>query len=149
MDGYYVESVICVVLGFLWLLWRRRSLTHLQNLKDSAWKVSQKWKYNLLLVVKYAPYLHFSDLLYYRSNTEAVAQRCSVKKVFLEIWQDSQENTCVSLFFNKIKKRFWYRCFRVNFGKFLRTPFLTEHLWWLLLVIFAGNLRVNKIIRFP
>ena len=30
---------------------------------------------------------------------EAVDQRCSVKKVFLEISQNSQENTCV--FFNK------------------------------------------------
>ena len=26
--------------------------------------------------------------------TEAVAQTCSVKKVFLEIYQTSQENTC-------------------------------------------------------
>ena len=29
-----------------------------------------------------------------------------------------------------------YRCFYVNFAKFLRTPFLTEHLWWLLLKLF-------------
>ena len=43
-----------------------------------------------------------------------------------------------SLFFNKVaglrsatllKKRLWHRCFPVNFVKFLRTPFLTEHLW--------------------
>ena len=27
-------------------------------------------------------------------TAEAVAGRCSVKKVFLEIWQDSQENNC-------------------------------------------------------
>ena len=27
-------------------------------------------------------------------NIEAVAQRCSFKKVFLDIWQNSQENTC-------------------------------------------------------
>ena len=27
-------------------------------------------------------------------SIEAVAQRCSVKKVFWEIWQNSQENTC-------------------------------------------------------
>ena len=27
-------------------------------------------------------------------TTEAVAQRCSVKKVFLEISENSQENTC-------------------------------------------------------
>ena len=28
---------------------------------------------------------------------EAVAQRCSVKKVFLEVSQNSQENTCASV----------------------------------------------------
>ena len=40
---------------------------------------------------------------------EAVAQRYSVK---------------MSLFFNLIKKRFWYRCVPVNFGKFLKNTFL-------------------------
>ena len=44
-----------------------------------------------------------------------------------------------SLFLNKVtglspatllKKRLWCRCFLVNFAKFIRTPFLTEHLWW-------------------
>ena len=53
------------------------------------------------------------------------------------------KHLCQSLFFNKVaglrtatllKKRLWHRCFPVNFAKFLRTPFLTEHLWWLLLV---------------
>ena len=47
-----------------------------------------------------------------------------------------------SLFFNKVgglrpvtllKMRLWHRCFAVNFAKFLRTPFLIEHLRWLLL----------------
>ena len=37
--------------------------------------------------------------------TETVAQRCSVKKVFLEILQNSQENTCQSLFLNKVEKQ--------------------------------------------
>ena len=32
-----------------------------------------------------------------------------------------------------LKKRFWYRRFPVSFAKFLRTPFLTEHLRWPLL----------------
>ena len=27
-----------------------------------------------------------------------------------------------------LKKRLWHRCFLVNFAKFLKTPFLTEHL---------------------
>ena len=32
---------------------------------------------------------------------------------------------------NFIKKRLWHRCFPMNFVKFLRTPFLTEHIRWL------------------
>ena len=55
---------------------------------------------------------------------EAVVWRCSVKKVFLKISQNSQENTCarVSLL---IKFQVWglYRCFPVNFAKFSGTPF--------------------------
>ena len=37
--------------------------------------------------------------------TEEVVQRCSVKKVFLEISQNSQENTCarVSFLINEVK----------------------------------------------
>ena len=30
-----------------------------------------------------------------------------------------------------LKKRLWHRCFPLNFAKFLRTPFFTEHLRWL------------------
>ena len=48
-----------------------------------------------------------------RNLLKAVAQRCSVKNVFLE--------------------RLWHNCFLVNFVKFLRTLFYIEHLWWLLL----------------
>ena len=72
-------------------------------------------------------------------TTEAVVQRCSLKKVFLEILQNSQESTCVRVsFFNKIaglradtllKKRPGTGVnFPVNFTKFLRTPFFIEHL---------------------
>ena len=54
------------------------------------------------------------------------------------------KHLCQSLFFNKVaglrpvtllKKKFWYRCFPANFAKFVRTPFLAEYLWWLLLII--------------
>ena len=68
-----------------------------------------------------------------------------MKKVFLEISQNSEENTCARVsFLNKVagsgpatllKKRIWCRCFPLNFAKFLKTSFLTEHLWWLLLVV--------------
>ena len=33
------------------------------------------------------------------------------------------------------KKRLWCKCFPVDFVKFLRIPFLTEHLRWLLLIL--------------
>ena len=35
-------------------------------------------------------------------SLETVVRRCSVKKVFLEIFQNSQENTCVIPFLNKV-----------------------------------------------
>ena len=73
------------------------------------------------------------DLLYPSVNefrfveiTEAVVQKCSVKKVFLKMSQNSQENIRVRVLRppTLLKKRFWHRCFPVNFAKFLRTPFL-------------------------
>ena len=74
---------------------------------------------------------------------EAVAQRCSVKKVFLKNSQNSQENTCARVSFliklqtlgvrpaTLLKKRLWHRCFPGSFAKVLKITFLTEHLWWL------------------
>ena len=44
-----------------------------------------------------------------------------LKKVFLKILRNWQEkHLCQSLFF---KKTLWYRCFLVNFARFLRTTF--------------------------
>ena len=89
---------------------------------------------------------HLSRILLLK-KTEAVARGYSVKTVFLEILQNSQE-LCQSLFFNKVaglrpatllKKRLWHRHFPVNFVKFLRTPFFTEHLRWLLLKRGSGT----------
>ena len=85
-------------------------------------------------------------------SLKAVVQRCSVKKVLLEISQNSQENTCARVSFliklqasgirstTLLKKRLWHWCFSLNFAKFLRTLFLTEHLWWLLLIFIISNL---------
>ena len=70
--------------------------------------------------------------------TEAAVQKCSVKKVSLEISQNSHEDTCDKFSFliklqarpaTLLKKRICRRCLPVNFVKFLRTPFLTEHAW--------------------
>ena len=76
-------------------------------------------------------------------NIEAVVSRCSFKKVFLTFFSKFKgKHLRQDLFLNKVaglrpttllKKRLWHRCFSVNFKKFLRTPFLTAHLQWLLL----------------
>ena len=70
----------------------------------------------------------FSFMFLIRRCAEAVAQRCSVKKVFLEISQNSQENTCARI-------SFWHRCFPVNFVRFLRTRISIKHLWLLLYLL--------------
>ena len=71
----------------------------------------------------------------------------------LKIWKNLHENFCVGVSFkpdacNFIKKRLRYRCFFVNFGKRLRTPFLQNNSEWLHLnlsepmyqnIIFANN----------
>ena len=88
-----------------------------------------------------------SEISGHVQNTEAVVRRCSVKKTFLEISQNSHESTCAIASFSiklqastplkhqktlqgleacmqLFKKRLWHRSFPVNFAKFLRTPFL-------------------------
>ena len=66
---------------------------------------------------------------------------CSVRKgVLRNFAKFTRKHLYQSLSFNKVaglrpapllKKRPWHRCFPVNFVKFVRTPFLTEHLRWL------------------
>ena len=78
--------------------------------------------------------------------SEAVAQNCSVKKVFLEISQNSQENNCArvsesrfkSQACNFIKGETLEQVFSCEFCEISRTPFLKEHLWWLLLQFLGG-----------
>ena len=76
-------------------------------------------------------------------------QRCSMKKGVLRIFAKfTGKQLCQSLFFNKVagprpatllKKRLWHRCFPVNFTKFLRSSFFTEHLW-----MTASDMTINK-----
>ena len=65
-------------------------------------------------------------------KSEAVIRRCSVKKVFSEILQNSQKNTCARDSFSK--NSLWHRCFPVNFVKFLKTPFWQNSFGWLLML---------------
>ena len=54
---------------------------------------------------------------------EAVVQRCSVKKVFLKISQNSQENTCARVYFNFIKKETLAQVFSCEFCKSFKNIF--------------------------
>ncbi|KAK8751963.1 hypothetical protein OTU49_011363 [Cherax quadricarinatus] len=42
IDGYYVESVILVIFGFLWMKWGLKTIKRIQNLPTSAWTVSKR-----------------------------------------------------------------------------------------------------------
>ena len=67
-------------------------------------------------------------------HTEVVVRRYSVKMVFLEISQNSQENTCTrASFLIKLqawgfffKKRLWHSCFPVNFANCYEYLFLQK-----------------------
>ena len=73
----------------------------------------------------------------YRSSRPEVFCR---KGVLRNIAKFAGKHPCRSLFFNKaaglLKKRLRHWCFLVNFAKFLRTPFLTKNLRWLLLNLY-------------
>ena len=70
-------------------------------------------------------------------------QRCSVRKGILRNFAKfTGKHLYRSLFFNRVaglrpatllRKKIWHKCFPVNFAKFSRTAFFTEHLWWLIL----------------
>lgn len=39
IDGYYIESLLCVVIGFLWLAWGRPTILRLQKMPRATWRV--------------------------------------------------------------------------------------------------------------
>ena len=79
-----------------------------------------------------------------RSSGGVLCIRCSQR--FRKIYR---KNLCQSLHFNKVaglrSTRLWHRCFPVNFSKFLRAPFLTEHLRWLLLNLTLSQYIVKQL----
>ena len=86
-------------------------------------KLWQSWKF-----------LNFSATLALVSYKQECIGRSSRQEVFCDegaltnFAKLTGKHLCQSL----SKIRFWHMCFPVNFAKFLRTPFLTERLRWLL-----------------
>ena len=90
-------------------------------------------------------------------SSEAVARRCSMKKVFhMGVLRNFEKFTgkhvCQDLFFNKaaslcpttlLKNILWHRCFPLNFAKFLRTLFLqntSSGCFWYVFIFYQKNL---------
>ena len=76
----------------------------------------------------------FYIVILFRSSRPEVFCKKGVLRNFTKF---SGKHLCQNLFFNKVaglrpatllKKNLWHSCFPVNFAKFLRTAFLTEHL---------------------
>ena len=61
----------------------------------------------------------------YPKNLKSSLRRCSVTNGVLRSFA---KFTCLRPA-TLLKIRLWHRCFPVNFAKFLRTPFVTEHVW--------------------
>ena len=64
-----------------------------------------------------------------------------MKKVFLKILQNSQENSCARVSGHPatlLKKRLWHRCFPVNFAKIIKTSTL-KNISERLLLFIVGN----------
>ena len=59
-------------------------------------------------------------------HKEAVAKRCSVKKMLLEISKNPQENTCARASYLIMLTRLWHRYFPVNFFEISRNYFSDE-----------------------
>ena len=89
-----------------------------------------------------------------RFKPGAVVWRCSVKKVFLKILQNLQENTCSRLYTcaeacNFIKKETEaQRCLPVNFRKFLKPTFLYNNSGgcFYLMTLQPGQQHVNSLL---
>ena len=114
----------------------KQTLSHLVEKCASSLIINFKQVFTFFLPVV--------DCTFYKSNIKSncilllchVRVRSSHQEVFCKevvlsnFAKFTEKHLCQSLF---LKRRLWHRCFPVNFAKFLRTPFLTEHLWWLLL----------------
>ena len=112
---------------------------------QTFWNHTSAWVFSFLeehLSWTASGFTKFCYRCFFRSSRPEVFCRKGVHTNFTKF---SGKHLLQSLFFNKVaalrpatllKKRLCYRCFPVNFAKFVRTLFLTEQLRWLLLFLY-------------
>ena len=102
--------------------------------------------FHLCVLSKRLSYILFVFPYHYSCDSRSSDQRCSLKKVFWKISQNSQKNTCAGVSLIKLqafrpatllKERLWHMCFPVNFAKFWRKSFLQNTSGQLLLWLHA------------
>ena len=112
--------------------------------RNSCFSILLAFNHSFYIILELLEIVLVSGLILHSIEKKQLPEVFFKKKVFLEISQNPQENTCVRVSFliklqacrsaTLLKKRLWRRCFPVNSVKFLRRPFYKEHLWWLLLI---------------
>ena len=98
---------------------------------------------------RYHERLNFKSCIFQKQHPELFSK----KNVLRNFAKFTAKHLRQGLIFKKVaglriatlsKKRHWHMCFPVNFAKFLRTSFLTEHLRWLLLIYENFSIRITK-----
>ena len=121
MNEFFFSHLIEILfwLQFPVHLYKNNRFTCIPSSKKDGWASKSRAKINFLDAEK--------------STQKRSDQRYSIKKTFLKILQNSQENTCVRVSFSinleasglqVYLKRLQHRCVPVNFTKFLRTSVL-------------------------
>ena len=101
-----------------------RNISLIKTIENRQKPGTWKWELNIIIFI-------LIMVVFAKTFIAAVVQMCFVKKMFLEISQNSQENTCARVsFLIKLQTQ--------------ATPFLKEHLWWLLLHLVHIIKRWNK-----
>ena len=113
-DGFPIQFNLCFISKYISIRSNRKWLLIISAMSTYLQMFFQLYHYCSRVTLNYNKKFCMAFL-------EAVVQRCSEKKNYM---QNSQENTCVGETCNFIKKRLQYKCFPVNFMKFLGMPIL-------------------------
>ena len=138
-DAICISKIKMIFQSFLEVLLNKEFYNFIDQIEHS---VQIKIKNHEILIMKYLKKCQlFINIFYFRSSRPYMFCKKGVLESFAKFYG---KHLCQSLFFNKaaglrpaafLKKRHWDRCFPVNFTKFLRSPFFTEQLRWLLLLL--------------
>ena len=126
--------------------------------KESCFSILLAFIHPFYIILELLEIVLVSGLILHSIEKKQLPEVFFKKKVFLEISQNPQDNTCVRVSFliklrvcwsaTLLRKILSRRCFPVNFVKFLRRPFYKEHLWWLLLIgvlyIFGSQYMIGR-----